>query len=120
MAAAMLCPRGPRSVPPASRGPLLSSTPYAPYAFRVYPGPEDAATKAALAGFNVVVDRMGTRVHLSISVVGGSSPAQSFTYPASDRVYFIEASLGDDSGNADYSFGDDGLVVTDPAGRIVQ
>jgi hypothetical protein len=29
-------------------------------------------------------------------------------------------SLGDDSGNADYSLGDDGLIVTNAAGRILQ
>jgi hypothetical protein len=35
-------------------------------------------------------------------------------------VYVIEASMGDDSGNSDYSLGDDGLAVTDSQGRIVQ
>jgi hypothetical protein len=32
----------------------------------------------------------------------------------------IEASLGDDSGGSDYNLGDDGLVVTDATGRVVQ
>jgi hypothetical protein len=36
------------------------------------------------------------------------------------RVYVVEASLGDDSGNADYNLGDDGLVVTNAQGRIVR
>jgi hypothetical protein len=36
------------------------------------------------------------------------------------RVYVVEASLGDDSGNSDYSLGDDGLVVTDAQGRIIR
>jgi hypothetical protein len=33
---------------------------------------------------------------------------------------FVVASLGDDSGNSDYSLGDDGLVVTDAQGRIIR
>jgi hypothetical protein len=32
----------------------------------------------------------------------------------------LEASLGDDSGNSDFNLGDDGLVVTDSSGRILQ
>jgi hypothetical protein len=35
-------------------------------------------------------------------------------------VYFIEASLGDDSGNSEYNYGDDGVLVTNADGRIVQ
>jgi hypothetical protein len=34
-------------------------------------------------------------------------------------VYVVEASMGDDSGNSDYNLGDDGLIVTDAAGRVV-
>jgi hypothetical protein len=36
------------------------------------------------------------------------------------NVYFVEATFGDDSGDADYNYGDDGLVVTTSTGRIVQ
>jgi hypothetical protein len=35
-------------------------------------------------------------------------------------VYVVEASLGDEAGNSDYNLGDDGVVVTDAQGRIVQ
>jgi hypothetical protein len=41
-------------------------------------------------------------------------------YPLGARVYVVEASLGDDSGNSDYNLGDDGIIVTDAHGRIVQ
>jgi hypothetical protein len=47
-------------------------------------------------------------------------PATSHLYSGGVRVYVVEASLGDDSGNLDYSLGDDGVVVTDTQGRIVQ
>ncbi|MDR3034338.1 MAG: hypothetical protein LBV78_14710 [Kitasatospora sp.] len=45
---------------------------------------------------------------------------QSAFYPSGAKVYVIEASLGDDANNSDYSLGDDGLVVTDSSGRIVR
>ena len=50
----------------------------------------------------------------------GQGPATSHLYSGGVRVYVVEASLGDDSGNLDYSLGDDGVVVTDAQGRIVQ
>ncbi len=41
-------------------------------------------------------------------------------YPTGATVYIVEASMGDDSGGADYNLGDDALVVTDAQGRILQ
>jgi hypothetical protein len=35
-------------------------------------------------------------------------------------VYVVEASLGDEAGHSDYNLGDDGVVVTDAHGRILQ
>ena len=101
-------------------GPLLSSTPYAPYAFRVYPGPEGPQTRQATAGFTIRVRPAGGTIDVSVSASGSGQPGRTSTFPASDRVYFIEASLGDDSGNVEYNFGDDGLIVTDAQGHVVQ
>jgi hypothetical protein len=53
-------------------------------------------------------------------VSGGSQPPVTKSYPASDHIYFVEANLGDDSGNSDYNLGDDGVVVTDASGHLVQ
>lgn len=63
------------------------------------------------------------RQHSGISVVAGVTgqpPTAPRAYPAGARVYVVEAALGDDSGSSDYNLGDDGLVVTDAGGRIVQ
>ncbi|MGD0321783.1 MAG: hypothetical protein ABSC00_09325 [Acidimicrobiales bacterium] len=57
---------------------------------------------------------------MSVSAAGSTQGAQTSTYPVTDHVYFIEASFGDDSGNSEYNYGDDGVVVTDASGRIVQ
>lgn len=102
-------------------GPLLGSTQYAPYAYQLYPGQESGQARLAMAGFDVSVRPSGLgTITVSVSAAGGTQGAQTTTYPASDRVYFIEASFGDDSGNTEYNFGDDGVIATNAQGRIVQ
>jgi hypothetical protein len=100
-------------------GPLLSSQSYAQYSFRVWPGTPDAAGRAALTGLSVKVSRQGSGISVTAGVIGQPAAAPHF-YPHGAVVYVVEASLGDDSGNSDYSLGDDGLVVTDAQGRIQQ
>ncbi len=105
---------------PQNLGPLLSSTQYAPYAFQVYPGPVSQQARVAMAGFSVSVHSSGASETVSISAAGSTGTAQQSSYPAGDRVYFVETSLGDDSNAADYNGGDDGIIVTSSDGRIVQ
>ena len=73
----------------------------------------------AETGLAIRVRRQDNGIAVSAGLTGQSAPAPHF-YAAGARVYVIEASLGDDSGTSDYSLGDDGLVVTDGQGRIVQ
>jgi hypothetical protein len=65
------------------------------------------------------VRRQGSGLSVTAGVIGQASPAPHL-YPLGARVYVVEASLGDDSGNTDYSLGDDGLVVTSAQGSIIQ
>jgi hypothetical protein len=51
--------------------------------------------------------------------MNGQQAGPARFYPNGARVYVLEATMGDDSGNADYNVGDDGIVVTDAQGRIV-
>jgi hypothetical protein len=104
--------------PSSSVGPLLSSEPYASYAFQVWPGALSTAAKQALTGLSVSVHRQSAGLSVTAGVTG-QAPAAPHVYPAGARVYVVEASMGDDSGNSDYNLGDDGLIVTDSAGRIV-
>lgn len=107
------------SAPSQKLGPLLSSTQYAPYAFRIYPGSPSAQARVAETGFHIDVTGGPTTITVHVTV-SGSSAAQHSSYPAGDRVYFVETTLGDDSGDSDYNLGDDGILVTDPNGRIVE
>ena len=103
----------------AKAGPLLSSEPYASVTYQVWPGPPSAAATQALTGLKVAVHRHGPGLLVTAGVIG-QPPAAPHLYAGGARVYIVEASMGDDSGNADYSLGDDGLVVTNAQGRIVR
>ena len=71
-----------------------------------------------MTGLSISVHRTGS----GISVKAGASgqPGADHAYAGGARVYVVEASMGDEAGNSDYNLGDDGVVVTDAQGRIVQ
>ncbi len=111
----------PPAAPSQQLGPALSSTPYANAAYRIYPPPKSSLAQAATAGFSVSVSTSGQKETVSVAGSNSQSSPQVSTYPVGDKVYFVEASFGDDSGTTgDYNYGDDGIVVTNPAGRIVE
>lgn len=103
----------------ASPGPLLSSQPFAQYAYAIWPGKPGPAAEAAQAGLTISVRGQGTGLSVVAGVTGQQASAPHY-YPLGARVYVIEASLGDDSGNSDYNLGDDGIIVTDAHGRIAR
>jgi hypothetical protein len=103
----------------AKAGPLLSSEPYASATYQVWPGPLSAVARQALTGLKVAVHQRGPGLLVTAGVIG-QAPGAPHLYAGGARVYVVEAALGDDSGNADYNLGDDGLVVTNAQGRIVR
>jgi hypothetical protein len=107
-----------RPAPSASAGPLLSSEPFASYAYQVWPGTLNAAARQAMTGLSVSASRVRDGISVKAGVNG--QPAAAHTYPGGTRVYVVETSLGDDSNSSDYNLGDDSLVVTDARGRILQ
>jgi hypothetical protein len=107
------------SASPAGAGPLLSSEPFAQASFQIWPGPMSSAAKQALTGLTVTVHKRASGLSVTAGVAG-QGPGSTKLYSGGVRVYVVETSLGDDSGNSDYNLGDDGLVVTNAKGRIVQ
>jgi len=118
-AAPSATPSASATSPASHAGPLLRSQSYAPYSYLVWPGTPSSAAHTALTGLAVSVHRRGSGISVSAGVNGQPAGAARF-YPLGVRVYVVEATVGDDSGNSDYNLGDDGLVVTDAHGRIVQ
>ncbi len=111
--------QGPTKARSPKPGPRLSSQSYASYSFLVWPGTPSAAARAAETGLVVTVHRRGGGIAVAAGVRAQALPAATF-YPTGAKVYIVEASMGDDSGNSDYNLGDDALVVTDAQGRILQ
>jgi hypothetical protein len=72
-----------------------------------------------MTGLSISVRRTGSDISVRAGASGQpQAPARS--YHGGARVYVVEASLGDEAGNFDYNLGDDGVLVTDAHGRIVQ
>lgn len=113
-------PKASTSTTAPKLGPLLSSTQYASVAYRLYPSPASSRAKLATSGFNISVKLSGNNEVISVSVAGSSAPSQTSKFQKGDIVYFVETAFGDDSGNRDYSGGDDGIIVTNAQGRIVE
>ena len=112
-------PSGARHASHGTAGPLLRSQSYASYSFLVWPEPPSSSAKAAMTGLAISVHRSGRGISVTAGARGQPPSSPSF-YPSGAKVYVIEASLGDDANDSDYSLGDDGLVVTDSSGRIVR
>jgi hypothetical protein len=110
--------QGPTAATPTP-GPKLSSQSYASYSFVVWPGTPNSAAQAAETGLTITVHKQGTGISVVAGVNGQPVPAARY-YPTGTKVYVIEASMGDDSGSSDFNLGDDGLIVTDSQGRILQ
>lgn len=108
----------PRASASPSAGPLLRSQPFAQYAFRVWPGAPGATAKSAMTGLSISVRKRGDGLLVTAGLVGQAARQPKF-YPGGTDVYVVEATMGDDSGNTDYNLGDDGVVVTSAAGRIL-
>lgn len=103
---------------PAGSRPLLASESFASYTYRVWPGARSAAARTAMTGLSISVRRTGSGISVSAGTHG--RPAAAHAYPGGARVYVVEASMGDEAGSTDYNLGDDGVLVTDAQGRIVQ
>jgi hypothetical protein len=72
-----------------------------------------------MTGLSISVRKRGNGLLVTAGLVGQAARQPKF-YPGGKDVYVVEATMGDDSGNTDYNLGDDGVVVTSAAGRILQ
>ena len=110
--------QGPGASPAPTPGPKLSAQSFASYSFQIWPGTPSPTAKLAETGLSISVKKQGSGLSVVAGVAGQSAPAAKY-YPTGAKVYVIEATLGDDSGS-DFNLGDDGLIVTDSQGRILQ
>lgn len=123
-AAAAQAPAGPSSpsaaatVPAsaaAAAGPLLSSMPYAPFAYLVWPGPVSADGKLAMSRWKLTVTRQTGGITVAAAEDGHSMASVSHFYPGGAKVYILDSDLGANAaGNTN-----EGLEVTNTQGQVL-
>jgi hypothetical protein len=99
---------------------LFSSTQYYQYAYLIYPGPMSQQAQTALTGFNLTSAVLQNSTAKITLTVAGTNQSQSLMLKTNYKLYVIETTLSDDNFHFDSSLGDDGFVVVDPNGYIVQ
>ena len=105
--------------PSGSHGPLLSSRTLRKLGLSGLAAYPEHRCPAGTDRSEISVRRQGSGLSVTAGILG-QPPSAPHLYPHGARVYVVETSLGDDSGNTDYSLGDDGLVVTSAQGTVIQ
>ncbi|HUD44431.1 MAG TPA: hypothetical protein VMR41_02730 [Patescibacteria group bacterium] len=111
------------SSPTTSAKQKFTDSPNYKYAYKIFPGPISAASKAAMSGFMMQIKSLAngsTQINLVAQKLGYTS--QTYTLAKGESLYFIEKFSGDDNPTADMdeTAGDDTAVVVDQNGDIVQ
>ncbi|MDA8346152.1 MAG: hypothetical protein M0Z66_11785 [Thermaerobacter sp.] len=106
--------------PASTKGTLLSSTQIAPFTYELYPTTA-SQTLQAESGFTITIkSAAGGQKSLDIQSAVAGGPGLQKTFNATDKVYWIETSFGDDGPGQDANYGDDAYILTDAQGYITQ
>jgi hypothetical protein len=99
----------------AGAGPLLSSMPYASFAYLVWPGTVSADGKLAMSRWKLTVTRQAGGITVQAAEDGQSMASVSHFYPGGAKVYILDSDLGADApGNTN-----EGLEVTNTQGQVL-
>ena len=96
-------------------GPLLSSMPYAPFAYLVWPGPVSPDGKLAMNRWKLTVTRQAGGITVQAAEDGQSMASVSHFYPGGAKVYILDSDLNADAPGAT----NEGLEVTNTLGQVL-
>ena len=99
----------------AAAGPLLSSMPYAPFAYLVWPGPVSANGKLAMSRWKLTVTRQTGGITVQAAEDGHSMASVSHFYPGGAKVYILDSDLGANAPGTT----NEGLEVTNTRGQVL-
>ena len=99
----------------AAAGPLLSSMPYAPFAYLVWPGPVSANGKLAMSRWKLTVTRQTGGITVQAAEDGQSMTSVSHFYPGGAKVYILDSDLGANAPGTT----NEGLEVTNTQGQVL-
>jgi hypothetical protein len=105
---------------PASSSVQFSSWQFAQYSFQIYPGPASSDALNALAGFSLSVQDQGNSVVVNLKALSSRYHDAQYTVTKGDTAYFVETSMRDDPTNQENNLNDDGIVVVNPQGYLLQ
>lgn len=102
------------------QGIKLSDEPYADKTYLISSDTLSAQSQKAIAGFQIQKQSASDGgMNIALKAINPEYHDQQYHLRPGDKLYFIEANLGDDSGNKEYSLSDDSAVVVDSNGYIV-
>ena len=96
-------------------GPLLSSMPYAPFAYLVWPGPVSPDGKLAMNRWKLTVTRQAGGITVQAAEDGQAMASVSHFYPGGAKVYILDSDLNADAPGAT----NEGLEVTNTLGQVL-
>jgi hypothetical protein len=99
----------------AGAGPLLSSMPYASFAYLVWPGPVSADGKLALRRWTLTVTRQSGGITVKAAHDGQQMGSVSHFYPGGAKVYILDSELTNNAAGTT----DEGLEVTNTQGQVL-
>jgi hypothetical protein len=99
----------------AGAGPLLSSMPYAPFAYLVWPAPVSANGKLAMSRWKLTVTRQAGGITVQAAEDGQSMTSVSHFYPGGAKVYILDSDLGANAPGTT----NEGLEVTNTQGQVL-
>jgi hypothetical protein len=105
---------------PASSSVQFSSWQFAQYSYQIYPGPANGDAQKALAGFDLSVQDQGNSVVVNLKALSSQYNDAQFTVAKGNTAYFVETTLRDDPNSQENNLNDDGVVVVDPQGYLLQ
>jgi hypothetical protein len=105
----------------ASSQELFNNSQYAPYAYMIYPNvDQSAAAQVAISDFNMSIrNSPNDSVNLTMTFTDTGASYSVIVKPT-DKLYFIDRNLGDDSAGRDGTGGDDGYILVNSTGYIEQ
>lgn len=89
-------------------------------AYEIYPSMSSSALQGAEDGFSIhVAPTSGGMLLISIKSQFPGGPSLQQKALGTDHVYWVEANYGDDAPGQDGNLGDEGVLLTDAQGYIV-
>ncbi len=99
----------------------LADTPYMQVAYLLSGPTLSPEAEQAIAGFQLKKQPLSDgSTQYTLKAINPGYKDQTFTVKPGEKLYFIEGSFGDDSQNNEYALGDDGAVLVDANGYVVQ